>query len=360
MTPRTWRLATGGAALLIAAALAHAGPAPDPKSGGADALDFTSILTDKDEVLKSGMADAGEGDHKEFKITTDDNTTDLKVDDVYKSEQSYFKVIRIDSQGAKGGTFVVSRTHGRANPGMKFTRVSGSGPLTIVARQRLLDLYLAGGFLMHPIMLCFVAMVILTLNNLWIYRHSRQIPAAFVRDAEAALDRKDVEAFGELAHGSGGLLPIVFRAVTEHFWSSTTDELRRRAETEAQKQVERLRLPLRGLNLVAAISPLLGLLGTVTGMVACFEAIGFEQASASKAQMLAAGIRVALFTTVGGLSVAIPSLIAYFFCNSRLTGIVSESEAVAERFMNKIARIKRSAAQAAKAPRAEAPAAREA
>jgi biopolymer transport protein ExbB len=83
---------------------------------------------------------------------------------------------------------------------------------------------------------------------------------------------------------------------------------------------------------------MLGLLGTVVGMVTCFESIAFESASASKALVLASGIRVALFTTVAGLTVAIPATIVLFLLSQKLNGIMSDCEIVASRFAHMIAK----------------------
>jgi biopolymer transport protein ExbB len=113
--------------------------------------------------------------------------------------------------------------------------------------------------------------------------------------------------------------------------------------------VRRLRLPLEGLSLIAAVAPLLGLLGTVIGIVISFEAVAFDAASAAKAQALALGIRMALFTTLGGLCVAIPALFIRFFGNTRLSAVVSECELHTEEFLHEIAQIKRNSKEPAPA-----------
>ena len=128
----------------------------------------------------------------------------------------------------------------------------------------------------------------------------------------AALLAGDIKRFGELAASSQGLLAVVCRPMTREFEESTVEDIQALCEAEARRQTSVLRFPLRILNFCAAVAPLVGLLGTVTGMVTCFGTLSGEVASASKAQMMAAGIKVALLTTVAGLSTAIPSL-AFFF-----------------------------------------------
>jgi biopolymer transport protein ExbB len=134
-----------------------------------------------------------------------------------------------------------------------------------------------------------------------------------------------------------------------NFKSSTVDDMKSRGESAAQKQVSLLRTPLKGLNFIASVAPLLGLLGTVIGMIICFDSLAEEAASASKSQAMAAGIRVALLTTAAGLTVAVPSLFAYFLFNQKLNLIVADCEDHATELGHELARIKRAAARAAKA-----------
>ena len=96
--------------------------------------DLDSVLDDKDKVIKAEEAEAGPGDGKFFTIKTDDNITTLEVGDVYRNEQkTFFKVTGIQSKGTQGGEFSVQRTAGKSEPDRKFQRVSGAGPVTIVA-----------------------------------------------------------------------------------------------------------------------------------------------------------------------------------------------------------------------------------
>jgi biopolymer transport protein ExbB len=129
------------------------------------------------------------------------------------------------------------------------------------------------------------------------------------------------------------------------FDTSTLEDITGRSELEGARQVRRLRLPLEGLRLMAAVAPLMGLLGTVIGIVISFEAVAFDAASAAKTQALALGIRMALFTTLGGLCVAIPALFIRFFGDTRLSAVVSECELHTEQFLHEIAQIKRGGGQ---------------
>ena len=338
--------ARGGMRSVLLTFLALVFLAVAPARAADEKLDLDSVLNDKDKVIKAEEAEAGPGDGKFFVIKTDDNITTLEVGDVYRNEQkTFFKVTGIQSKGSQGGEFSMQRTAGKAEPDRKFQRVSGSGPVTIVARITLLDLYVMGGFFMHPIALMGMLVILLALNCVWIYRRNAQIPPRFVEEARKALDAGDVEKFEDLALKERGLFPGICRALADRFDSSTPEEIKSRAEIAAGGLIGKLRVPTKALNLIAAAAPLLGLLGTIVGMVIVFEAVA-SATGAAKAQALAAGIRVKLFCTAAALSVAIPSLFLYFIFNQKLSDLISQCESLTELFLHQLTQLKRKSAKA--------------
>jgi biopolymer transport protein ExbB len=318
--------------------------------------DFDAVLEDKDKVFKTEMELATKGDQKEFTVVTDDDIGTLEVGDIYKSNATFFTVARIASKGASGGRFTAQRTAGKAEPARSWSRVSGLGPLTIVTRETLLSLYLSGGFVMHPIAFLLLVAIIITLNSFWVYRHRKQCPPRFVEASRQAIERGDISQFGGLALAAKGLFPSICRAMVHGFERSTIEDIKSRCEAKAMEQITLLRMPLKALNFAAAAAPLLGLLGTVIGLVMCFESLQYEAASAAKSQLLAAGVRVALFTTVAGLSVAIPTLAVFFFFSQKLNLIAARCEGLATEFVQELAAVKRAgdAAAAKPGPQADA------
>lgn len=325
---------------LLALGLLAAGAA---RAAGDEKLDLESILRDKESLTRSEMEEAGTGDHKTFKIKTDNDIGALEIGDVYRNdEKTFFRVASILSKGASGGVFLIERLNGAADPGKKLIKTSGSGPQGIVARTTLLDLYVMGGPFLHPIALLFIATTVLFINSLLIYRDKRQCPAAFVEAAEKALVAGDIPQFDALAAKEKGMMAAVCRVMTYRLEHSTMEDIKHRVEVAAGKQVARLRIPIKTLNLIAVAAPLLGLLGTIIGMVIVFEAVA-GSTGAAKASALAAGIRVKLFCTAAALMVAIPALFLYFIFNQKLSVIIAECEIVAERFLHLIALRKRNA-----------------
>ncbi|MBM4037176.1 MAG: MotA/TolQ/ExbB proton channel family protein [Planctomycetes bacterium] len=324
------------------------------RAGEAD-LELDGLLEDKEKVLEGEMKKEAPGDHRVFNVVTDDDISALEVGDIYKSNGSFFKVTAISSKGASGGKFSAERTAGRFDPSRSWTRVSGLGPLTIVTRETLFSLYLSGGWVMHAISFVLLLAIVLTLNSIWVYRRKKQCPPRFVEDARRAIQSGDLGRFEDLALREKGFFPAICQAMAMDFKTSAVDDIKARCESRASQQITLLRMPLKALNLAAVLSPLMGLLGTVIGLVMCFESLQYEAASAAKSQLLAAGVRVALFTTVYGLLVAIPALAVYFFFSQKLNAIASYCEGVATDFVQQLAALKRLAGEPTATASADVP-----
>jgi len=308
--------------------------------GQEDKIELNDLLKDRADTLKSEMEKAEPGDKREFGVSTDDNVASIEIGDIYTNNSTFFRVIAITSKGTTGGRFTVQRIAGKAEPGQKWTRVSGMGPVSIASTQTLLDYYWAGGIFMHPIAVLAFCMILLVFNSLWIYRYRRHCPPQFVEKASRLLDKGDIGRFEDLAQRERGLFPAICRGVAGRFPTCDVEEIRSHCEIVAAAQINRLRIPVKALNLIAAAAPLLGLLGTIIGMVIVFEAVA-SASGAAKAQALAAGIRVKLFCTAMALCVAIPALFAFFIFNQKLGVIVAECEVLTEEFLHKISLLKK-------------------
>lgn len=112
-------------------------------------------------------------------------------------------------------------------------------------------------------------------------------------------------------------------------------ELRTALEESGQEQVTRLHRSTDGIGLIASVAPMLGLLGTVVGMVGAFETIA-ETEGVAKPYELAGYISIALITTVEGLIVAIPCTAVYTHARNRIDRLTSEVAALIEELMSEI------------------------
>ena len=103
-----------------------------------------------------------------------------------------------------------------------------------------------------------------------------------------------------------------------------TMEIEKAIEDAGAKEASTMRRNCRALSVVANVAPLLGLLGTVLGMINAFMTVASKQEALGKTELLAAGIYQALVTTAVGLAIAIPSLILYYLFVDKIERLINE------------------------------------
>ncbi len=181
----------------------------------------------------------------------------------------------------------------------------------------------AGGPLMWPIIFCSIVAAAIVLERLWTLQDRRVLPRELPQKVwqliEAGQVTDKVIAALEQHSPLGRLLAAGL--ANRH---RPHDILMERLEDAGRHVVHELERFLNTLGTIAGISPLLGLLGTVTGIIRAFDAI--QAAGMGSPRTLSGGIAEALVCTVAGLCVAIPSLIAYRYLRGKVEGIVVEME----------------------------------
>jgi len=187
----------------------------------------------------------------------------------------------------------------------------------------MIEIIRAGGGLMLPIILCSVIAVAITLERLWTLQRRRVLPKDLaMRVWEWARDRQlDQKHLGILSGNSPMGRVLAAGLANRH---QSREVLKEIVQDTGRHVVHELERYLNALGTIAAITPLLGLLGTVIGMVKVFTAI--TTAGVGNPTVLAGGISEALITTAAGLSVAIPSLIAYRYLRGQVDARVIEME----------------------------------
>ena len=181
----------------------------------------------------------------------------------------------------------------------------------------------SGGWLMVPILLCSVAALAIGIERGWTLHRSRVVPESLL----AEVRRRAREGLGDAARFSAldaaSPLGQVLAAGVAN--ARRGRSLMKEAMSEAIAAVSHdLERYLTSLGIIASISPLLGLLGTVVGMIRVFSALMLDGAGHPEA--LAGGISEALITTAAGLTVAIPSLMLHRFFLRRVDDLVVELE----------------------------------
>ncbi len=193
-----------------------------------------------------------------------------------------------------------------------------SGPLPAVPVTTLGDFFRDGGALMYPILLCSVVALGIALERYLQLRRGRVLPKA-VRAAVAEVCQGRAAAVSEQIAEADAPGARVLAAGLRRRGHPVTD-VEKAMEDQLHREGERLRRNLRGVTLMASLSPLLGLLGTVLGIAQAFQVV--EQAGLGKPENLAAGIKVALYTTIFGLCVAIPALLIAAHLQGRVRGLL--------------------------------------
>ena len=199
----------------------------------------------------------------------------------------------------------------------------------------MLEIILAGGWLMAPIILCSILALTIIAERFWTLRRSKVVPKGLgeqVKDwaARHELDRRHIEQLrSESALGRVLAAALINR-------NRSRDLIKESVEDTGRHVVHELERFLNTLGTIAGISPLLGLLGTVIGMIKVFSAILVH--GVGNANELAGGISEALITTAAGLTVAIPSFFFYRYFKGQVEEYVVSME---EQAINLIEAIER-------------------
>jgi biopolymer transport protein ExbB len=205
-----------------------------------------------------------------------------------------------------------------------------------IPTQSMFDMLVAGGPLVIPIVLASFVMVLIVFERTISLRRRRVVPRLFTERfllqlRENALDRGD--ALARCEEESSHIARVFAAAVRK--WGKPAVEVEQAVLDEGERIANVLRRYLRVLNGVSTVSPLLGLLGTVWGMIQSFNVIATSPAM-GRAEMLAGGISVALITTAAGLLVAIPAMIFYLYFVGRVDHLIMEIDHHGQELVNLI------------------------
>ncbi|KPK39113.1 MAG: hypothetical protein AMJ78_08995 [Omnitrophica WOR_2 bacterium SM23_29] len=191
--------------------------------------------------------------------------------------------------------------------------------------------FLKGGPLMWPILLCSIISITIILERFYhFYRASTRIPNIFAKVKRFIQEDKVDEALKLCESTTGPIAHIL--AIGIHIRKRSLEEREKMIVRAGSRIIRDLDKHLRGLAIIGNITPLLGLLGTVTGMIRAFMKIQ-ELGGRVDASVLAGGIWEALITTAVGLSVAIPTLVAYHYFEGRVDNIASEMKDTASELL---------------------------
>ena len=189
------------------------------------------------------------------------------------------------------------------------------------------ELIKAGGWLMLPILACSVAAMAICFERLWFLKKDRVLPDGLLAEVFELIrsEQMTAERLRSIAEESPlGTIIVAGVRNARHGREVMKDSI----EESAHQVIHEMERYLNSLGTIAAITPLLGLLGTVIGMIKVFTEIMIQ--GTGNANVLAGGISEALITTAAGLSIAIPALAMHRYLQRRVQTLVltMEQEAV--------------------------------
>ena len=190
----------------------------------------------------------------------------------------------------------------------------------VESSKSLLDLYREGGPIMHLIALCSVAVMALGAYCVVMFRKGKLMPPHVTAHLNALMSQRDLQAAYDFCNANPCLLTQVLAgALTKanferDMFNKTAME--NAIADDCFRAETKMMVIVNYLNTFAVLAPMIGLLGTVSGMITSFSALTAGKAEASD---LAKGIGEALIATGGGLLLAIPAMFLYFFFRGMLT-----------------------------------------
>jgi biopolymer transport protein ExbB len=203
------------------------------------------------------------------------------------------------------------------------------------AQRSLLDLVQAGGWVGYAIMLLSLCGVALVVDAFMRLKERGLLPPALADQIHVLTAKGKFEEVLALCKTNESMLGRVIAAGLSD-GNLGLDAVREGMEQAGVKEVNGLRERYGYIGLIASVAPMLGLLGTVTGMIASFRLLG-EAQGAARPDELALGISQALVTTTMGLIVAVPLMFFFAFFRNRITRIGHETAAVGEKMLRLMA-----------------------
>jgi biopolymer transport protein ExbB len=186
-----------------------------------------------------------------------------------------------------------------------------------------IDLIVRGGIFMYPIIFCSIVALAVFLERLWVLRQKRILPAEFIRNVEDLIRKQKISDALFLSERDPSSIARIFFAGLKNagrgMWL-----VKESIEERGGREASMLEKHIGTLSTIANLAPLLGLLGTVSGMIKTFNVISMQ--GMGNPAPLAGGIAEALITTAAGLTVAIPCLVCHRIVRDKAGSLIFEME----------------------------------
>jgi biopolymer transport protein ExbB len=196
----------------------------------------------------------------------------------------------------------------------------------------LYETILDGGWMMIPIAFCSIVAFGFFVERYFALSRGRLLPRDFGDSLDQNMGKGIGSARSWLAEAEASMARILKMGLQR--FEAPRPEVEKAIEDAGSREVARLSGNLRPLVVISAVAPLLGLLGTVIGMIKAFQTIALEK-GIGKPELLAEGISEALVTTAAGLIVAIPAQVAYYYLKARIDRFARQAEVLAQNLLDR-------------------------
>ncbi|MFA4945089.1 MAG: MotA/TolQ/ExbB proton channel family protein [Lentisphaeria bacterium] len=216
---------------------------------------------------------------------------------------------------------------------------AAESPITGVDFTSVSSLVIAGGWTMYVIIGMSVIALFLAFYYLFTLRPVILYPAVLLRNLEAAATQGDLAGMRNLCHESKAPVARIIESTLEQMemaGGANSDAIRTAMEDEGSRQANVLWQRIQYLLDVAVVAPMVGLLGTVLGMIQSFANLQAEVGGVVIPTAMAQGVAKALITTAGGLMVGIPAMLVYALFRGRVTALIAGMELACSRVLRRL------------------------
>jgi biopolymer transport protein ExbB len=192
--------------------------------------------------------------------------------------------------------------------------------------QTMVSFFTKGGLFMWPLLACSIVTVTTIVLSILTLREKKVLPLVIESEIERLVPGGSAERLMRVVNDDNSSLARITRAALQHLRWPRSENIEF-AQTKARAELVRLERGLIVLEVVTGIAPLIGLIGTVSGLVQVFSGLGLSSGAADT-KAVALGISMALNCTIFGLSIAVPSLIAFSYFSKKVEVLSVQMESI--------------------------------
>ena len=199
--------------------------------------------------------------------------------------------------------------------------------------QTVTGFFVKGGVFMWPLLVCSIVAVTTIIVRAFALREKNVLPLVIESEMERLVPGASPERLARIVHHDPSSLARIVRVALQHLRWPRSENVEA-VQTRARHEMVRLERGLVLLEVITGIAPLIGLIGTVSGLIHVFASLGLS-AAAADAKQIARGISEALSCTIFGLGIAVPALVAFVYFSKKVEVMSVEMESLVTDLLSK-------------------------